>query len=86
MNTFARSMDGEVEGAMPFNMRLEFVKRLDRAELDPKKETVIVRIRGLEGAFDLSVLFGDLLQDRRFGSHFAEMDFVHVPAFPHQQS
>jgi hypothetical protein len=45
INTFARSMDTEVEGCMPFNMRLDFVTEVDRAELEPTEQTVIVRIR-----------------------------------------
>ena len=45
INTFARSMDTEVEGCMPYNMRLDFVTEVDRAELEPTEQTVIVRIR-----------------------------------------
>lgn len=45
INTFARSIDSEVEGSMPYNMRLDFVTEVDLAELDPDKQTVIVRIR-----------------------------------------
>lgn len=45
INTFARATDNDVAGSMPYNMRLDFISELDRAELDPTKETVIVRIR-----------------------------------------
>lgn len=45
INTFARSMDTEVQGCMPYNMRLDFVAEVDRAELEPTEQTVIVRIR-----------------------------------------
>jgi hypothetical protein len=45
INTFARSMDAEVEGSMPYNMRLDFVTEVDRPELEPGQQTVIVRIR-----------------------------------------
>jgi len=45
INTFARSMDTEVGGCIPYNVRLDFVTEVDRAELQPNEETVIVRIR-----------------------------------------
>lgn len=45
INTYARTIDSEVRGAVPYNMRLDFVKTADRAELSPDEETVIVRIR-----------------------------------------
>ncbi len=45
ISTFARSMNGQVNGIMPYNVRLNFVKGVDRAELDPEKQTVIVRMR-----------------------------------------
>ena len=45
INTFSRSIDKEAPGTMPFNMKLEFVKKLDRAEFLLSENTVIVRIR-----------------------------------------
>ena len=45
INTYGRFVDMEAEGTMPFNMRLEFVKEVDRAQFEPDDETVIVRIR-----------------------------------------
>ena len=45
ISTFARSMNEQVNGIMPYNVRLNFVKELDRTELDPDKQIVIVRIR-----------------------------------------
>lgn len=45
VNTFGRSIDAEVKGLMPYNMRLEFVKEMDRAELLRGEPVVIVRMR-----------------------------------------
>lgn len=45
INSFSRSTDKEVRGIMPYNMKLEYVKDLDRAELLAEKNLVIVRIR-----------------------------------------
>ena len=45
INSFARSMNEQVNGIMPYNVRLNFVKEIDRTELDPDKQMVIVRIR-----------------------------------------
>lgn len=45
VNTFSRSIDAEVKGLMPYNMRLEFVKEVDRAELLRGEPVVVVRMR-----------------------------------------
>ena len=45
ISAFARSMNEQVNGIMPYNVRLNFVKEIDRTELDPDKQVVIVRIR-----------------------------------------
>ena len=45
ISTFARSMNEQVNGIMPYNVRLNFVKEIDRTELDPENQVVIVRIR-----------------------------------------
>lgn len=45
INTFSRSIDAEVKGLMPYNMRLEFVKEVDRAELLRGEPVVVVRMR-----------------------------------------
>ena len=45
ISTFARSMNEQVNGIMPYNIRLSFVKEIDRTELDPESKIVIVRIR-----------------------------------------
>lgn len=45
INLFSRSTDKEVRGIMPYNMKLEYVKDMDRAELLVEKNLVIVRIR-----------------------------------------
>lgn len=45
VSSFARSIDTEVKGSMPYNMTLKFIKESDRAELDPNKKTVIVCIK-----------------------------------------
>ena len=38
-------MNEQVNGIMPYNVRLSFVKEIDRTELDPENQVVIVRIR-----------------------------------------
>jgi hypothetical protein len=45
VSSFALSVDKEVKGVMPYNMRLNFIKEIDRAQLDPTKKTVIVCIK-----------------------------------------
>lgn len=55
VSSFARSIDGEVKGAMPYNMSLNFVREVDRSELDPNKQTVIVRIKD-RGADDWNLV------------------------------
>jgi len=55
VNTFARSIDREVTGSMPYNMNLNFVKNIDRSELDPNKKTVIVRMKD-RGADDRNIV------------------------------
>ena len=45
ISSFARSMNEQVDGIMPYNLRLDFVKDIDRSELDPENRVVIVRIR-----------------------------------------
>jgi len=45
VNEFSRSLDTEAKGLIPYNMRLEFVKEMDRAQLLSQKSLVIVRIR-----------------------------------------
>lgn len=45
VNTFARSIDREVAGSMPYNMNLNFVRDIDRSELDPNKNIVIVCLK-----------------------------------------
>ena len=55
VSTFARSVDKEVKGAMPYNMSLNFVKEVDRSELDPNKQTVIVCIKD-RGADDRNLV------------------------------
>ena len=45
INTFARDLDKEANGTMPYNLRLEFVKEMERAELLQDKNVVVVRIR-----------------------------------------
>ena len=45
ISVFARSMNEQVNGIMPYNVRLNFIKEIDRTELDPDKQVVIVRIR-----------------------------------------
>ena len=45
VSSFALSIDKEVKGVMPYNMRLNFIKEIDRAQLDPTKKTVVVCIK-----------------------------------------
>jgi len=45
INSFSQSMDKEVSNIMPYNMKLQFVSGMDRAELLREKNLVIVRIR-----------------------------------------
>jgi hypothetical protein len=45
VSSFARSIDTEVKGCMPYNMTLNFIKGIDRSELDPDKKIVIVCIK-----------------------------------------
>ncbi|MYE55127.1 MAG: hypothetical protein F4X34_08040 [Chloroflexi bacterium] len=45
ISTFARSMNDQVNGIMPYNIRLSFVKEINRTELDIEGQVVIVRIR-----------------------------------------
>lgn len=45
INDFARSSNREVNGAMPHNMKLDFIEDIERAEFDLPTQTVIVRIR-----------------------------------------
>lgn len=55
VNTFARSIDREAIGSMPYNMNLNFVRDIDRSELDPDKKIVIVRLKD-RGADDRNVV------------------------------
>lgn len=45
INSFSQSMDKEVSNIMPYNMKLQFVSGMDRAELLREKNLVLVRIR-----------------------------------------
>jgi len=45
INSFSRTIDKEVPDTMPYNIKLKFVKEIDRAELMQGKNLVIVRIR-----------------------------------------
>lgn len=45
INDFARSINRQFKGVMPYNLRLRFVQSVDRAELSPDKRMVIVRVR-----------------------------------------
>ena len=45
VNSFSQSVDKEVPNTMPYNMRLKFVREVDRAELLKDKSLVLVRIR-----------------------------------------
>lgn len=45
INLFSRSVDKEIPNVMPYNMKLKFVKEIDRAELQRDKKLVLVRIR-----------------------------------------
>lgn len=49
VNSFARTFDTEAKGSMPYNMSLNFVKEVERSELDPSKQTVIVCIKDRGG-------------------------------------
>jgi len=45
INSFSQYMDKEVPNIMPYNMKLQFVSDIDRAELLRDKNLVLVRIR-----------------------------------------
>lgn len=45
INSFSQSMDKEVPNIMPYNIKLQFVSDIDRAELLRDKNLVLVRIR-----------------------------------------
>jgi len=45
INSFSRTVDTEMPGTMPYNIRLQFVSEMDRAELLHEKNLVLVRIR-----------------------------------------
>jgi len=45
INDFGRAFNKEVAGAMPYGVDIRFVKEVDRAELQPDKQSVIVRIK-----------------------------------------
>ena len=45
INDFARSINRQVKGVMPYNLQLRFVQSVDRAEISPDKRMVIVRVR-----------------------------------------
>jgi len=45
VNSFSQSIDKEVPNTMPYNMKLQFVRDVDRAELLRDKNLVLVRIR-----------------------------------------
>jgi len=45
VNLFSQSVDKEVPNTMPYNMKLEFVTEVDRAELLRDKKLILVRIR-----------------------------------------
>lgn len=45
VNSFSQSVDKEAPNIMPYNMKLEFVSEIDRAELLKDKSLVLVRIR-----------------------------------------
>lgn len=45
VNAFSRSVEQEVPNTMPYKMKLQFVRELDRAELLQEKNLVLVRIR-----------------------------------------
>jgi len=45
ISNFARFTDRECKGSIPYGMKLKFVREINRAELDPNKQTVIVCIR-----------------------------------------
>ncbi len=45
INSFSRAVDHEIPNTMPYNMKLQFVSDMDRAELLREKNLVLVRIR-----------------------------------------
>jgi len=45
VNSFSQSINKEVPNTMPYNMKLQFVSDIDRAELLREKNLVLVRIR-----------------------------------------
>ena len=45
VNSFSRVIDKEAPNIMPYNMKLQFVKEIDRAEMLREKNLVLVRIR-----------------------------------------
>lgn len=45
INSFSRTVDEEVANTMPYNMKLQFVSEIDKAELLRDKNLVLVRIR-----------------------------------------
>lgn len=45
VNSFRLSTEAEVKGIMPYNMKLEYISGLERAELLAQKNLIIVRIR-----------------------------------------
>jgi hypothetical protein len=45
VNSFSQSIDKEIPHIMPYNMKLQFVRGMDRAELLREKNLVLVRIR-----------------------------------------
>lgn len=45
INSFSQSIDREVPNTMPYNMKLEFISEMDKAELLSDKNLVLVRIR-----------------------------------------
>lgn len=72
INDFARSINRQFKGVMPYNLQLRFVQSVDRAELSPDKRMVIVRIR-------------DTLQDDRNLVN-AMMSFCSIGVIPQARS
>ena len=73
VSVFAKSVDKEVPGTMPYNLKLRFVTGEEGAELEVEKETVIVRLRdtGQEDVNLVNALIqfcpkGVIPQSRRF--------------------
>lgn len=60
ISTFARSINNEVKGSMPYNMSLKFVKEVDCSELDPNKQMVIVCIKD-RGADDRNLVHSTMV-------------------------